>query len=248
VSLAASAVIVAEQQWQLLATTAWPALITVAGYLVGLAVYRASGGNRFLHPLVIAAPAIYLLVELFELPLAGYDSGNGALMLGLQLVTVGLALPLALQARYIPAIYRPLAALVLVGGVVAALLAVGLAAALSIEPLLLRSVAAKSVTSPIAIGITEELGGIVAVVSVSVLLTGLIGSMLAPRLYRALGVDDDRWQGLILGICAHGVGTASAFETSRRCGAFATLGMGLTGIWSSLFLPWLVPWLLPLLA
>ncbi len=244
-TLASSLSAVAAQQSQLLTSSSWPLLITVAGYLLGLAVYRLSGGNRFLHPLLVAAPAIYLLVELFGLPLASYDSGNGGLMLGLQLVTVGLALPLALQARYLPAIYRPLMLLVIVGGAVAALLALGMATALSIEPLLLRSIAAKSVTSPIAIGITEKLGGIVAVVSVSVLLTGLIGSIVAAPLYRALGVDDDRWQGLILGICAHGVGTACAFETSRRCGAFATLGMGLTGIWSSLLLPWLVPWLVP---
>ena len=60
---------------------------------------------------------------------------------------------------------------------------------------------------------------------------------MAQTIFRITEVEDERWQGLILGVTAHAIGTAKAFETSPRCGAFATLGMGLNGIWTSLFLP-----------
>ncbi|TFH67989.1 LrgB family protein [Gammaproteobacteria bacterium LSUCC0057] len=232
---------VAAGQWQLLADTRAVVLITLLGYIAGLAIYRRARGSMLLHPLLIAAPLIYLMVDQLAIPIDHYLRGNGLLTLALQLATVALALPLALQVRHLAAIWRPVLLLVGAGAVIAAVLALALAALLALEPQLLRSIAAKSITTPIAIGVTEQLGGIVAIIALSVLLTGLFGALLADWLYARCGLDDDRWQGLILGICAHGIGTAKAFETSPRCGAFATLGMGLTGIWSPLFLPWLLP-------
>jgi len=231
---------VLQTQWQLLADTRAVVLITALGYAVGLFIYRRANRPLLLHPLLIAAPLIFLMVDQLGVPIDDYLRGNGLLTLTLQLATVALALPLALQARHLPALWKPLLLLVAIGSVVAAALALAMAAALSIEPELLRSIAAKSVTTPIAIGVTEQLGGIIAIIALSVLLTGLFGAMVADWLYARCGLSDDRWQGLILGICGHGIGTAKAFEISPRCGAFATLGMGLTGIWSPLFLPHLL--------
>ena len=77
-----------------------------------------------------------------------------------------------------------------------------------------------------------------------VLLTGIIGILVAQRIFRYQHIADERWQGLILGVSAHAIGTAKAFEKSPRCGAFATLGMGLNGIWTSIFLPTLLPLLI----
>jgi len=74
-----------------------------------------------------------------------------------------------------------------------------------------------------------------------VLLTGIVGILVANRIFHAFAVRDERWQGLILGISAHAIGTAKAFEQSSRCGAFATLGMGLNGIWTAIFLPLVLP-------
>lgn len=227
-------------QWQLLVQTTPAVLITVVGYAAGLWCYRRAKRPLLLHPLLIAAPVIFLIVDALAMPITDFHRGNGALTLALQLATVALAVPLAAQARHLPALFRPLLVVVTLGAVASAALALGLAALLSIDEQLLRSIAAKSITTPIAIGVTEQLGGIIAVIALSVLLTGLFGALAANFIYCRLGLDDDRWQGLILGICAHGIGTAKAFETSPRCGAFATLGMGLTGIWSPFFLPYLL--------
>jgi putative effector of murein hydrolase len=69
-----------------------------------------------------------------------------------------------------------------------------------------------------------------------VLFTGIVGILVAPQVFQVFGLQDERWQGLILGVTAHAIGTLKAFEKSPRCGAFSTIGMGLNGIWTSLFL------------
>jgi putative effector of murein hydrolase len=74
-----------------------------------------------------------------------------------------------------------------------------------------------------------------------VLLTGIVGILFAQTVFNLVKITDERWQGLILGISAHAIGTAKAFDKSPRCGAFATLGMGLNGIWTAVFLPPLMP-------
>ena len=89
-------------------------------------------------------------------------------------------------------------------------------------------------------GITQQLGGLLTLITLVVLLTGIIGIVVADVIFKRTGIVDERWQGLILGVVSHAIGTARAFEISPRCGAFSTLGMGLNGIWTSLFLPSLV--------
>ncbi|MDG1474491.1 MAG: LrgB family protein, partial [Porticoccaceae bacterium] len=68
------------------------------------------------------------------------------------------------------------------------------------------------------------------------LMTGIVGILFADKIFNRLALTDERWQGLILGITAHAIGTLKAFEKSPRCGAFSTIGMGLNGIWTSFFL------------
>ena len=228
------------QQLSLLNSTSWPLLLTLAGYTAGLYFYRRGGQHATLHPIILAAPLIYLLISLLKIDLPSYTTGNGVLFALLGPATVALAVPLSRQLHHLRYLYKPLLALLLIGGFTAALCALLLAWGLALDNDVLLSLATKSVTSPIAIDVSREIGGIVAIAVIAVLITGLIGIVLANYIFHHSGVTDHRWQGLILGICAHAIGTARAFEISPKCGAFATLGMGMTGIWSSLFLPWLV--------
>ena len=105
-----------------------------------------------------------------------------------------------------------------------------------LEPTAILSLVAKSVTTPIAMIITEQLGGLITLITVLVLFTGIIGIIVAEPIFTFFNLQDERWQGLILGVSAHAIGTLKAFEKSPRCGAFSTIGMGLNGIWTTLFL------------
>ena len=84
--------------------------------------------------------------------------------------------------------------------------------------------------------LTDQLGGLYTLITVIVLFTGIVGIVVAQRIFDITKLQDERWQGLILGVTSHAIGTVKAFEKSPRCGAFSTLGMGLNGIWTSFFL------------
>ena len=165
-----------------------------------------------------------------------YYKANGLLSWLLGPATVALAVPLSKYLKQISKVIPILTIAVLFGGFFAAVSALSLALWLTSEPIMMLSIAAKSVTTPIAMVITQQLGGLVTLITPIVLFTGIVGILVAPQVFKVFRLQDERWQGLILGVTAHAIGTLKAFEKSFRCGAFATIGMGLNGIWTSLFL------------
>ena len=229
-----------QLQWLQVTQSSWLLGLSLVGYAIGLTVYRRSGSSAFLHPLLVSTPIIAGLLYLTNLSFDQYYQGNGLLSWLLGPTTVALAVPLSKQMRQLPALVRTVSLTVLTGGFIAALLALSLAVLFSTSEVVLLSIAAKSVTTPIAMGITDQLGGLLTLITLVVLLTGIVGILVAETIFKHTGIVDERWQGLILGISAHAIGTARAFDKSPRCGAFSTLGMGLNGIWTSLFLPSLV--------
>lgn len=227
-------------QWLQISHTSWILLPSLLGYLVGLWVYRRFNQRLFLHPLIITAPLIFSVLYSLDIDFNRYYEGNGLLNWLLGPATVALAFPLSRQLNQLSSLLTPLCISLVCGGLFAALSAMSFAWLFDTGDSVLLSIAAKSVTTPIAIVLTEQLGGLVALVTVVVLLTGVAGAAFAQSIFKLASLKDERLQGLILGVSAHAIGTARAFEISQKCGAFSTLGMGLTGIWTSIFLPWAV--------
>ena len=89
-------------------------------------------------------------------------------------------------------------------------------------------------------GIAEQIGGIPSLTAALVILTGIIGGMAATRIYEALGIRDYRARGFAIGIAAHGIGTARAFQVSPVAGTFAGIAMALNGLLTALLVPALV--------
>jgi putative effector of murein hydrolase len=131
------------------------------------------------------------------------------------------------------------AAALLAGSVTAAGSAVALGAALGLDPTMLRTLAPKSVTSPIAMAVSEQMGGIPALAAVFVILTGILGALFGPLLFALMRVRSSAAKGLALGVVTHGIGTARAMQIDPVAGAFAALGMGLNGVVTAVVLPWL---------
>ena len=123
------------------------------------------------------------------------------------------------------------------GAVFAALIAVALAAALGAEPAVLLTMSTKSITTPIAMAVSEEIGGIASLAAGIVAFTALVTIAAAPTVFRWLGLNDPRLWGFCLGITAHGMGTARAFELNPVAGAFASLAMCLTGTLTAIVIP-----------
>ena len=105
------------------------------------------------------------------------------------------------------------------------------------------SLAPKSVTAPVAMGISESIGGLPSLTAVLVVVTGILGAVLGTKLFDLLRIRDDSVKGIAMGITAHGIGTARAFQVSAEMGAFSGLAMALSAIFSALLLPGLLDWL-----
>ena len=129
------------------------------------------------------------------------------------------------------------------GSLTAIMTAMGVAWALSLPLPVIISIAPKSVTTPIAMGIAETLGGIPTLAAVLVILTGILGATLVTPLLNLLRIKDYAARGFAVGIAAHGIGTARAFQVNEMAGAFAGIAMGLNGALTAFLLPlllWLV--------
>ncbi|MNE78194.1 Inner membrane protein YohK [compost metagenome] len=105
------------------------------------------------------------------------------------------------------------------------------------EHMILMTMAPKSVTSPIAMLVAEQIGGVAALAAVFVLITGVIGAIFGPALLSRCGVHSPEARGMALGVTAHAVGTSVALQESEECGAFAALAMSLMGVATAVFLP-----------
>jgi putative effector of murein hydrolase len=105
------------------------------------------------------------------------------------------------------------------------------------------SLAPKSVTTPIAMGIAERIGGIPSLTAVLVIITGILGAVGARYVFDAMKLRDPAIRGFAIGVASHGIGTARAFQVNEQSGAFAALAMGLNGALTALLVPLLASWL-----
>jgi putative effector of murein hydrolase len=101
----------------------------------------------------------------------------------------------------------------------------------------LKSIASKSVTTPIAMAVTEQIGGLPSLTAVIVILTGITGAIMVTPLFNILRIRDKRARGFAAGLAAHGIGTARAFQVSEISGAFAGIAMALNGLMTSVLVP-----------
>jgi len=228
-------------EWQRLATSAlfWlPA--TLAAYSLGLWLHARAGAAPLANPLLIAIVLIGALVLATGTPYADYFAGAQILHFLLGPATVALALPLWRHLDTIKRYFWPVMISIAAGSIIAAGSAVAIAYALGASRVTLLSLAPKSVTTPIAISLAEQIGGLPALAAVIVLLTGAVGAVLGRWLLNSIGVVDWRARGLAVGTVSHGIATARAFQVNATAGAFAGLAMGINGLLTALVLPWLV--------
>lgn len=215
---------------------------TLLAWVGALRLHLWSGSLAVLNPVVMTIGLLIGLLSLTGTPYAVYFDGAQFVHFLLGPATVALAVPLYRLRTELRALAVPILAALLVGAVVAAVSAVGLAAWLGADRTVLLSLAPKSVTTPVAMGISEKLGGIPALTAALVVLTGLVGAVFGVGLLRRLGIRDAAVTGIALGTAAHGIGTARAFQLGPREGAMAGLAMALSAIVSALLLPVLPRW------
>ena len=210
---------------------------TVLAYVAATRLHRRCGRHPMLNPTLVAIILVAVGIRALGIPYSGYFRGASFVHVLLGPAVVLLAVPLFRQTALIRASGGLIAAGLAVGLPAGVVSAVGIAWLLGAGPQTLLSLAAKSVTAGIAIGLSEKIGGLPALTAVLVIMTGITGAALGPGLLKLARVHDMRALGLAMGIASHGIGTARALQVSEVAGAFAGLGMSLNGVLTAMLLP-----------
>lgn len=211
--------------------------LTLLAFELGVWLNRRAGGTPALHPVLIAIGLLIGFLLLSGIPYERYFQGAQFIHFLLGPATVALAIPLFEHRQQIKQLFGPLTVACLAGIATAIASTLGLAYLFGAHRETVMSLAPKSVTTPIAMGISEQIGGIPSVAAALVLITGAIGCLCAPLMFRLLRIKNHAAQGFTLGLSAHGFGTVQAFTVSRQAGAFSGLAMGIAGVITAFLLP-----------
>jgi predicted murein hydrolase (TIGR00659 family) len=229
--------------WVYLSTT--PLLwltVTVIVYVIADRIAQFSGRHPLVNPVLISVIFIVATLWTTATQYGTYFEGAQFVHFLLGPAIVAIAVPLYRNLERVRANLVPMLAALVAGAITAAASALAIAAAFGVPPDVLASLAPKSVTAGVAMGISEELGGIPALTAVLVITTGLIGAVVVTPLMNALGIKDYAARGFSAGLAAHGIGTARAFVVDEVAGTFAGIAMGLNAVLTALIVPFILDW------
>ena len=213
--------------------------LTLVAYLAADRV-----AERLRHPLanpvLIAVILIGAVLLATGTPYDRYFEGAQFVHFMLGPATIALAFPLHENLPRLRRTALPMLAALFAGSLTAIGSAVAVAWALGVRGETLLSIAPKSATAPVALGVSEQIGGIPSLTAVLVIITGIVGAVVATPLLNFCGITDWRARGFAVGVAAHGIGTAHAFRVNSTAGAFSGIGMGLNALLTAILAPLLI--------
>ena len=215
--------------------------VTLVAYLGATHLQRRFAGNPAMHPVLISMLALGLMLELSDIDYETYFSGAQFIHFLLGPATVALAVPLHRQLSRVRQDAAPVAVSLLCGSTTAIGSAVVLSSAMGADDRTVASLAPKSATTPVAMALSERIGGVPSLTAAVVVLTGITGAVLGPGLLRSLRIHDQRAIGLALGTASHGIGTAKALEVGGTAAAFAGIAFAGNAVLTALLIAVLDP-------
>ena len=226
------------QLWVYLASTPLFGLTaTLATYVAAQAAYDRVGRAPWANPVLWSVVVIGIVLVITSTPYPTYFAGAQFVHVMLGPAVVALAWPLWQRRAELKRRAVALNVAALAGGLAAGGSAVAMAWALDLPTDVLRSLAPKSVTAPVAMGIAERIGGVPALAAVFAVLTGMVGALSAKYLFDRLGIREWSVRGFALGTASHGIGAARALQVDADAGAYAGIALGLQVLWASLLVP-----------
>lgn len=214
--------------------------LTLAAYLFGEAISRRANRHPLANPVLIAVGLVGAALLLTGTSHQRYFEGARFIHVLLGPATIALALPIFRNRQLIGRHWRAVVVTLMVGAITGLASALLLGKLTGLSGTTIASLAPKSVTAAIAMGISERVGGTPPLTAVIVLLTGILGAIMVSPLMNLLGIRDMAARGFAVGITAHGIGTARALQVSEKAGAYAALGMGLNGVMMAVLVPLLL--------
>ncbi len=203
--------------------------VSLIAFEVGLIIYRKTKLPLF-NPLLIAIIIVIGFLKLFNIDFDTYNESGKFINMFLGPATIVLAVPLYKQFELLKKNFLPILLGITIGSLVGILSIISISVFLKLDNLITISLLSKSVTTPIGIEITNQLGGLAPVTVLAIILSGIVGAIIAPPVCKVFKITNPVAIGVGIGTSSHAVGTSKAFEMGETEGAMSSLSIGIAGV------------------
>lgn len=222
--------------YDILQTPIFGIVLTILFFNIGLYIQRKTK-NPILNPLLISILGIILFLYISKIPYESYKIGGDTINYFLGPVTIVLAVPLYKQFD----LFKKHMLEILIGigcGVLASFISIMVIGKLTNANIdIINSLIPKSITTPMGLSLTNTINGIESITVVAIILTGILGGMLAPMVFKIGKINHPVAKGIALGTSAHALGTSKALEMGEIEGAMSGLSIGISGIITVILIP-----------
>lgn len=213
----------------LIRTPLFGLLLSLIAYELGMLIYKKTKSQLF-NPLFNGILLTILTLSLFNIPLEDYAKGGSIISFFLGPATIILAVPLYKQRQVLKKNFFPIISGITLGSLFSVAIVFALMRLFNLEEVLVISMLPKSVTTPIGLEISKGMGGIPEVSIAAIVLTGIIGAIVAPITLKCFRITNPVAKGIAIGTSAHAVGTTKALEMGDIEGAMSSLSIGIAGL------------------
>lgn len=223
---------------QLLHSDLFMLFLVLGAYLLSSQLYLRYRFPLF-HPLLVSIALIIVVLKSLNISYESFKEGSRFINFLLGPAVVALGYVLFEQLKYLRGNVIPVLTSITLGSIIGVISVLAIAHWMNVDKILMVTLMPKSTTTPIAMEIARNMGGIPALTAVVVVVVGIFGGVVAPYLFKIFGIKDPIAKGLAMGTAAHGVGTAAAMQIGVIEGAFSGLAIGLTGVITALISPFI---------
>ena len=222
-----------ELNHAILNSAAFGIVLSIAAYSVGVFLQKKTGLVIFNGLLIAGVPIISLLLAL-DIPFEAYNVGGSVISLFVTPMTVCMGLSIYRNLALLKKKLVPILVGAFAGSLTALVSGLVLCRLLGMDEAMTMSLLPRSVTNPVAVSISAEMGGVVSITVAAVAIAGMGGNLLAPLLCKLFRTRNSVETGLAIGVCSHAIGTAKAMEMSQEAGAMSGLAIGICGVITSI--------------
>lgn len=217
-------------------------VVSIGAYLIGIKL-KERWNYPLINPLLVGVIFIIIILTVFDISYDTYNQGAQYITFLLTPTTICLAVPLYKQLVLLQKHLKAVLVSILCGCLAHVISLIGLSVFLNLEEVLIRSLLSKSVTTPIAVSVAEEVGGISSITILGVMIAGMLGAVVGPPLLKLCGIIEPIAQGLAIGTASHALGTSRIVEEGEIQGAMSSLAIVVAGLLTVIIIPITVEYL-----
>ena len=204
-------------------------VLSLGAFEIGLFINRKTK-IAILNPLLISILFIICFLFAFNIDFDTYNNGGQFINVFLGPSTVVLAVPLYKQLDLLKKNAKAILIGVFIGSSLGIFSIIGISYLVGLNTVMIKSLIPKSVTTPIGISVSQQIGGLIPITVLAIIITGIIGAVIGPTICKIFKIEDKVAIGIAIGTASHAVGTTKALELGEIEGAMSSLSIGIAGI------------------